>query len=85
MFFFYFNRPGCLGSIVASVVISVLVMVVIYYVYSRAALLSKYLGAEGTRVAMRVSSFLLLRIGVQIILTGIDGFLTPIADLRAGK
>lgn len=72
-------------SSVASVVISVLVMVVIYYVYSRAALLSKYLGAEGTRVAMRVSSFLLLCIGVQIILTGIDGFLTPIADLRAGK
>jgi len=36
-------------------------------------------------VAMRVSSFLLLCIGVQIILTGLNGFLTPIADLRAVK
>lgn len=69
----------------ASIVISALVMLVIYYVYSRAARLSQYLGVEGTRVAMRVSSFLLLCIGVQIILTGLTGFLTPIADLRAVK
>ncbi|WP_321927352.1 MarC family protein [Paraburkholderia guartelaensis] len=72
-------------SSVASIVISLLVMLVIYYVYSRAARLSQYLGVEGTRVAMRVSSFLLLCIGVQIILTGLTGFLTPIADLRAAK
>lgn len=65
--------------------ISLLVMLVIYYVYSRSARLSQYLGVEGTRVAMRVSSFLLLCIGVQIILTGLTGFLTPIADLRAAK
>ena len=69
----------------ASIVISTLVMLVIYFVYSRAARLSQYLGVEGTRVAMRVSSFLLLCIGVQIILTGLTGFLTPIADLRAAK
>ncbi|WP_233885048.1 MarC family protein [Paraburkholderia flagellata] len=69
----------------ASIVISALVMLVIYYVYSRAARLSQYLGVEGTRVAMRVSSFLLLCIGVQIILTGLTGFLTPIADLHAAK
>ncbi|WP_395065720.1 MarC family protein [Paraburkholderia silvatlantica] len=72
-------------SSVASLVISLLVMLVIYYVYSRSARLSQYLGVEGTRVAMRVSSFLLLCIGVQIILTGLTGFLTPIADLRAAK
>ncbi|WP_028223730.1 MarC family protein [Paraburkholderia oxyphila] len=70
---------------IASVAISVLVMIVIYYVYSRAARLAYYLGAEGTRVAMRISSFLLLCIGVQIILTGLDGFLTPLAGLRAGS
>ncbi|HKT94397.1 MAG TPA: MarC family protein [Paraburkholderia sp.] len=69
----------------ASIVISTLVMLVIYFVYSRAARLSQYLGVEGTRVAMRVSSFLLLCIGVQIILTGLTGFLTPIADLHAAK
>lgn len=72
-------------SSIASVVISVLVMFVIYFVYSRAARLSNYLGAEGTRVAMRVSSFLLLCVGVQIILTGLTGFLTPLAQLHAGQ
>jgi multiple antibiotic resistance protein len=68
---------------IASIVISLLVMLVIYYVYSRAARLANYLGVEGTRVAMRVSSFLLLCIGVQIILTGLTGFLTPLMQLRA--
>ncbi|TAM00814.1 MAG: NAAT family transporter [Paraburkholderia sp.] len=72
-------------SSIASIVISVLVTIVIFFVYSRAAHLPKYLGTEGTRVAMRVSSFLLLCIGVQIILTGLEGFLTPIADLHAAK
>jgi multiple antibiotic resistance protein len=71
-------------SNIASIVISALVMVAIYYVFSRAGRLAQYLGVEGTRVAMRVSSFLLLCIGVQIILTGLDGFLRPIAALHAG-
>ncbi|GAB6851552.1 MarC family protein [Paraburkholderia kururiensis] len=65
---------------VASFVISGLVMLVIYYTYSRASVLARYLGAEGTRVALRVSAFLLLCIGVQIILTGFEGFLAPIVD-----
>ncbi|MFC5431689.1 MarC family protein [Paraburkholderia denitrificans] len=72
-------------SSIASVVISVLVTIVIFLVYSHAARLPKFLGAEGTRVALRVSSFLLLCIGVQIILTGLEGFLTPLADLHAAK
>ncbi|PLZ03846.1 antibiotic resistance protein [Burkholderia sp. WAC0059] len=66
---------------VASVAISVLVMAVIYVVYSRAGRLAAYLGPNGTHVAMRVSSFLLLCIGVQIMLTGLEGFLAPIASL----
>jgi len=66
----------------ASIVISVLVVLVVYYVYARAARLAQYLGVDGTRVAMRVSAFLLLCIGVQIVLTGLQGFLTPIAMLR---
>jgi multiple antibiotic resistance protein len=69
-------------SSVASVLISVLVVLVVYYVYARSAHLARYLGVDGTRVAMRVSSFLLLCIGVQIILTGLQGFLTPIAAVR---
>jgi multiple antibiotic resistance protein len=74
--------PTFLLSAVASVTISVLVMIVIYLVYSRAARLAQYLGINGTRVALRVSAFLLLCIGVQIVLTGVEGFLTPIASLH---
>jgi multiple antibiotic resistance protein len=43
---------------------------------------ARYLGVEGTKVAMRVSSFLLLCIGVQIMLTGFSEFLIPIATLQ---
>jgi multiple antibiotic resistance protein len=74
--------PTFLLSAAASVVISVLVMAAIYLVYSRAARLAHYLGVTGTRVALRVSSFLLLCIGVQIILTGVAGFLAPIVSLH---
>ena len=65
-------------SAVASVAISLLVVTVIYLTYSRAGTFAKYLGIEGTKVAMRVSSFLLLCVGVQIMLTGIADFLTPL-------
>jgi multiple antibiotic resistance protein len=68
-------------SSIASVVISLLVGLSVYLVYSRAAVFAKYLGVEGTKVAMRVSSFLLLCIGVQIILTGVSEFLIPIATM----
>jgi len=78
----HYKLPTFLLSAAASVAISVLVMIVIYLVYSRAALLARYLGVNGTRVALRVSSFLLLCIGVQIILTGLDGFLMPLVNLH---
>jgi multiple antibiotic resistance protein len=69
-------------SSIASVVISVIVAFVVYLTYSRAVIFARYLGVEGTKVAMRVSSFLLLCIGVQIILTGLSEFLIPIAQLQ---
>lgn len=71
-------------SSIASVVISFAVAVTVYLVYSRAVIFARYLGVEGTKVAMRVSSFLLLCIGVQIMLTGISEFLIPIATLQPG-
>jgi len=69
-------------SSVASVVISIIVALVVYITYSRAVVFARYLGVEGTKVAMRVSSFLLLCIGVQIMLTGFSEFLIPIAQLQ---
>jgi multiple antibiotic resistance protein len=69
-------------SSIASVVISILVALTVYLIYSRATVFARYLGADGTKVAMRVSSFLLLCIGVQIILTGFSEFLIPIAQMQ---
>ena len=36
------------------------------------------LGPEGSRVLTRLTAFLLLCIGVQIVLTGVQEFATPI-------
>ena len=71
-------------SSIASVTISFLVMLAVWFTYNHAATLGRYLGKEGTKVALRVSAFLLLCIGVQIILTGLSEFLAPIASGRAG-
>lgn len=67
-------------SSIMSIVVSALIAVVIWLTYSRSALLSRYLGTECTKVAMLVSAFLLLCVGVQIMLTGFSEFLVPIAD-----
>ncbi|MCX4166055.1 MULTISPECIES: MarC family protein [Paraburkholderia] len=72
-------------SAVASVSISVLVMFAIYLTYSRAEVFARYLGVDGTKVALRVSAFLLLCIGVQIILTGVSEFLAPLAGVRGAN
>jgi multiple antibiotic resistance protein len=68
-------------SSIASVAITLAVAVTVYLVYSRATVFARYLGVEGTKVALRVSAFLLLCIGVQIILTGVSEFLIPIATM----
>ncbi len=49
----------------------------IFYAYSRSAVLAKLLGVEGTRVVMRLSAFLLLCVGVQIIMTGLTDYVRP--------
>ncbi|MGH8780282.1 MarC family protein [Paraburkholderia sp.] len=74
-----------LMSAIASLTISVLVVIAIYLTYSRAEVFARYLGAEGTKVALRVSAFLLLCIGVQIILTGVSEFLAPLAGAHAAN
>ena len=63
-----------LASGVVSVAVAALVAFAIWQIYSRATTLVRYLGSEGTKVAMRVSAFLLLCVGVQIMLTGLAAF-----------
>ncbi|WP_186028943.1 MarC family protein [Burkholderia gladioli] len=67
-------------SSIVSVAVSALVALVIWQTYSRAEVLARYLGTEGTKVAQRVSAFLLLCVGVQIMLTGFSAFLQPLTD-----
>ncbi|GLQ96547.1 MarC family protein [Dyella mobilis] len=77
------NRPSAWSDYLVTAAISLsvaaLVAGVIWQIYSRATLLARYLGPEGTKVAMRVSALLLLCVGVQIMLTGISAFLQSIA------
>lgn len=70
-------RDFLLASL-ASVLITMAVAATVYLAYSRAGTLARYLGADGTRIVTRVSAFLLLCVGVQIMLTGLEQFLRPI-------
>jgi multiple antibiotic resistance protein len=60
-----------------SVVVAVLVCLAIYHAYAHVSRLARIVGSEGTSVIMRLSAFLLLCVGVQIILTGVTGAVEP--------
>ncbi|MFX1763091.1 MarC family protein [Paraburkholderia sp. A1RI-2L] len=72
-------------SSLISVVVAVLVAGVIWQLFGRAGWFARHLGIEGTRIAERISAFLLLCIGVQIMLTGFSEFLQPIFKLSPGS
>ena len=57
----------------ASTSIDAPVAFAIRQIYSRAPTLARYLGSDGTKVALWVSAFLLLCAGVRIMLTGTAG------------
>lgn len=67
-----------------ALLVTTLVAVVIWLLFGRAAWLARHLGAEGTRIAERLSAFLLLCIGVQIMLTGLSEFLQPMIQPATG-
>ncbi|TWG88445.1 multiple antibiotic resistance protein [Cupriavidus gilardii J11] len=60
---------------VVSVAVAAAVSLVVFVVYSKAERLARVLGPEGTNVVTRLSAFLLLCIGVQIMLTGVSEYL----------
>lgn len=66
---------GAIESAVVTVLVCLAVTAVVYLIYSRAERLARLLGPEGTIVVTRISAFLLLCIGVQIMLTGAAQFL----------
>jgi len=61
-----------------SVAVLALVSGTILHAYARVSTMARLVGAEGTRVITRLSAFLLLCVGVQIIMTGVTDALKPL-------
>jgi multiple antibiotic resistance protein len=70
-----------LRVLIAAVAGITLICVIIYYCYIYARKAEQLLGRSGTSMVMRLSSFILLCIGVQIISTGIKAYLQTIGKL----
>jgi multiple antibiotic resistance protein len=64
--------------LIASMVGIVLICLIIYVCYRYARRAELLLGASGTSVFMRLSSFILLCIGIQIISTGVGAYLSSV-------
>jgi multiple antibiotic resistance protein len=64
--------------LIASFVGIAVVCIIIYICYRYANAAERLLGASGTTVVLRLSAFILLCIGVQIICTGLKGYLATI-------
>lgn len=64
--------------LLASLIGIVIICFLIYICYRYADAAQRLLGATGTSVLMRLSSFILLCIGVQIVATGIKAYLETI-------
>lgn len=62
--------PALAGGLLGLIALSI----TIYVVYSQASNVQRILGDNGTNVLMRLFAFILLAIGVQIFLGGIEGF-----------
>ena len=67
-----------LGSVLVAAVVSCAIL----HAYARVSRMARILGPEGTSVIMRLSAFLLLCVGVQIIITGVTGVLEPLSSTR---
>ncbi len=66
--------------LIASMVGIVVICLLIYICYSYAGAAERLLGASGTSVFMRLSSFILLCIGIQIISAGIKAYLSSLGS-----
>jgi multiple antibiotic resistance protein len=77
------NEPHNLGasllSMLAAAIGSILIAVAIYVCYAFADRLVQVLGPAGTNVIVKLTSFLLVCIGVQIIWNGLSQLLRSLA------
>jgi multiple antibiotic resistance protein len=66
-------------SVLISALVGIIVICIIIYVcYRYAGLAEKALGTTGTEVFMRLSSFILVCIGIQIICSGVRAYLATV-------
>ena len=72
--------PAIIGTLAALLALSL----VIYYIYKESSGLQRILGANGTNVMMRLFAFILLAIGVQIFLGGINGYAVELSKVISG-
>ena len=69
--------PAVIGTLAALLLLSI----VIYIVYRESSGIQRLLGPAGTNAVMRLFAFILLAIGVQILLGGLNGYSLEIATL----
>lgn len=74
---FSIEIPAVIGAILALVALSL----VIYFVYRESSGIQRILGSNGTNVLMRLFAFILLAIGVQIFLGGINEYALDLSKL----
>ena len=71
------ESPGLLGHIVVWA-IAVPVAATIYVCYRHATMVASAIGSEASRIVTRLTAFLLMCIGVEMMLTGIAAWLLPL-------
>jgi len=69
------NRPtdldGLFHASIVALVVALGVTATIYHAFTRSSAMARLVGEEGTSVVTRLSAFLLLCIGVEIMITGV--------------
>ena len=76
------TEPGWVAFYAGSSLAAAAMAVVIWLTYSYADRLSDFLGRTGSRTVTRLSAFLLLCIGVQMLINGVIGALEPVLAVR---
>jgi len=72
-----------LVSALSSIMVAASVAVCVWVAYAHAEAIARRIGPQGTVIATKLTAFLLLCIGVQIILTGATDALRPLLAARA--
>jgi multiple antibiotic resistance protein len=76
-FHYLSHIPAVIGAIMALAALSL----IIYFVYRESSGIQRLFGANGTNVLNRLFAFILLAIGVQIFLGGLDGYALGLSKL----